>query len=605
MQRNLDPSTAPLPTSILSGISPQTAAMQIWYTNSTSNPVQEQYSCSATGCKQRVQDGILSFTCDAIRCRCESGSAICSHAIAGISIESAINAISGTMSFDCPTNTTTPNCSLKTEILRTIFGPGGINMTGCNFGECVQQSVVDMTNKILFSEQSKGLGTSLIVGLIVVGLVLLGLVALVLFGFLQQRRARSPKIPTRSASDGAALLSWNDLRYTLDSKSSAISSAYQRLRSAPEMLSKPQSSVLPSSHVFETLEQKTYSTDKFTELDQSPNLSSVTYPAIPLKSTYPPEYSRLQSKQILRGLSGSVEPGKMMAILGPSGAGKRCATIFTTTPPALTASSSSLHPFVLRWRPVYFIFIFLVWRDYSTFLDILAGQRKAGRVTGKLSISYSGGIGSPDGAITMGFVEQSDILPATSTVHEAVTFASKLKLPEDITREARERRVNEVIDRLGLSHVAHSRVGNDEVRGLSGGERRRLSIALELISRPSILFLDEPTSSVDPPMFYFLHRNFSQKKKNLAITEICFLLCLSLGWFQSGLDSVSAAKVVQVLKSLSSEAPPGGGTTIVCSIHQPSSQIYVGPLFCFCLNVEPSCWSWSLPCSMHSIISAC
>lgn len=113
----------------------------------------------------------------------------------------------------------------------------------------------------------------------------------------------------------------------------------------------------------------------------------------------------------------------------------------------------------------------------------------------------------------MGFVEQSDILPATSTVHEAVTFASKLKLPEDITREARERRVNEVIDRLGLSHVAHSRVGNDEVRGLSGGERRRLSIALELISRPSILFLDEPTSSVDPPMFCFLHRNFSPKKK--------------------------------------------------------------------------------------------
>ncbi|KAI9600000.1 hypothetical protein KEM48_000118 [Puccinia striiformis f. sp. tritici PST-130] len=193
---------------------------------------------------------------------------------------------------------------------------------------------------------------------------------------------------------------------------------------------------------------------------------------------------------ILCGLSGSVEAGTMMAILGPSGAGK------------------------------------------STFLDVLAGQQKVGMISGRRHISLPG---EPDEPIVVGFVDQSDILPPTSTVREALMFSARLKLPEHVSYDERERRVSEVIDLLGLSKVVDSRIGDEEKRGLSGGERRRLSIGLELIARPSVLFLDEPTS---------------------------------------GLDSVSALRVVKVLKGLSTGAENGHGTTIICSIHQPNSQIY-------------------------------
>ncbi|PLW11728.1 hypothetical protein PCANC_17312 [Puccinia coronata f. sp. avenae] len=194
--------------------------------------------------------------------------------------------------------------------------------------------------------------------------------------------------------------------------------------------------------------------------------------------------------QILCGLSGSVGAGTMMAILGPSGAGK------------------------------------------STFLDVLAGQNKVGKVSGRRHITLPS---EPEAPIVVGFVDQSDILPPTSTVREALMFSARLKLPEHVSHEERKARVSEVIDLLGLSNVADSRVGDDEKRGLSGGERRRLSIGLELIARPSVLFLDEPTS---------------------------------------GLDSVSALRVVKVLKGLSTGAADGHGTTIICSIHQPNSQIY-------------------------------
>lgn len=218
----------------------------------------------------------------------------------------------------------------------------------------------------------------------------------------------------------------------------------------------------------------------------------------------PPEYSKSQpdatttsftisnptAVQILSGLSGSVEAGTMMAILGPSGAGK------------------------------------------STFLDVLAGQAKTGQVTGNISFSLPGGSQEP---VIIGFVEQSDILPATSTVREALMFSARLKLPEYLSNEELANAVSEIVELLGLSNVIDSRIGDDETRGLSGGERRRLSIGIELIARPSVLILDEPTS---------------------------------------GLDSVSAMRVVKVLKALSNGTEDGRRTTVICSIHQPSSQIY-------------------------------
>lgn len=87
----------------------------------------------------------------------------------------------------------------------------------------------------------------------------------------------------------------------------------------------------------------------------------------------------------------------------------------------------------------------------------------------------------------------SELILITTAVKEALMFAAKLRLPESIPREEQEQRVWEILGQLGLRDIAHSRVGSGERRGISGGERRRLSIGLELIAKPSILILDEPT----------------------------------------------------------------------------------------------------------------
>lgn len=144
---------------------------------------------------------------------------------------------------------------------------------------------------------------------------------------------------------------------------------------------------------------------------------------------------------------------------------------------------------------------------------MLAGQHKAGKVSGGRRIYIPGEMSQGlRGKVVVGYVDQTDILPGSSTVREALQFAARLKLPEHVSSEERDRRVEEVIHLLGLDKVADGRIGDDEKRGLSGGERRRLSIGLELIARPSVLFLDEPTSYVSssqysghtlPPAFFF------------------------------------------------------------------------------------------------------
>lgn len=96
--------------------------------------------------------------------------------------------------------------------------------------------------------------------------------------------------------------------------------------------------------------------------------------------------------------------------------------------------------------------------------------------------------------IPCAFVEQQVNLFPHMTVRETLNFRVELKLGRRISKKARDELVNELIDELRLVKAADSIVGDAKVRGISGGERRRLSIACELISSPSIIFLDEPTS---------------------------------------------------------------------------------------------------------------
>lgn len=129
-----------------------------------------------------------------------------------------------------------------------------------------------------------------------------------------------------------------------------------------------------------------------------------------------------------------------------------------------------------------------------------------------------------------GYVVQDDILMGMLTVHENIEFSAALRLLRNTTSSQRCKKVNEVIADLGLSACANTRVGTEFVRGVSGGERKRTNIAMELITSPRVLFLDEPTT---------------------------------------GLDANTAYSVMHLLQRLSRR-----GMTVVLAIHQPRYSIY-------------------------------
>lgn len=129
-----------------------------------------------------------------------------------------------------------------------------------------------------------------------------------------------------------------------------------------------------------------------------------------------------------------------------------------------------------------------------------------------------------------GLVFQDDLILQTMTVREALTMSSILRLPASYTNEQRAARVEEVIAMLKLEKAADVVVGDSEVKGISGGERKRLAVGMELINNPYLLFLDE---------------------------------------FSSGLDAFTAKKVAEILQDLAHS-----GRTIVSTIHQPSAELF-------------------------------
>ncbi|WVR04242.1 hypothetical protein IAU60_001242 [Kwoniella sp. DSM 27419] len=199
-------------------------------------------------------------------------------------------------------------------------------------------------------------------------------------------------------------------------------------------------------------------------------------------------YDLPSGKRILSHITGTVRPGELMAIMGASGAGK------------------------------------------STLLDILARKAKTGSVSGEM---YVNGRSIPDEATfrrVVGYVDQEDTLLSTLTVYEAVLYSALLRLPREMSHQAKVFRTLETMNELGILGIKDSRIGESGKRSISGGEKRRVSIACELVTGPSILFLDEPTS---------------------------------------GLDSYNAYNVIQSLSALSKQY----NRTVIFTIHQPQSNI--------------------------------
>ncbi|KAI5325044.1 PREDICTED: ABC transporter [Prunus dulcis] len=188
---------------------------------------------------------------------------------------------------------------------------------------------------------------------------------------------------------------------------------------------------------------------------------------------------------LLHKITGFAPKGCITAVMGPSGAGK------------------------------------------STFLDGLAGRIASGSLRGKVSVD---GKEMNPSLIkrTSAYIMQDDRLFPALTVYETFMFAADLRLgPVSVTDK--KQRVEKLIQQLGLSSARNTIIGDEGTRGVSGGERRRVSIGVDIIHGPSLLFLDEPTS---------------------------------------GLDSTSAHSVIEKVHHIARS-----GSTVILTIHQPSSRI--------------------------------
>ncbi|AHH01890.1 ABC transporter [Pithovirus sibericum] len=188
-----------------------------------------------------------------------------------------------------------------------------------------------------------------------------------------------------------------------------------------------------------------------------------------------------KEKRILNNLSGRVEAGQFVAIMGPSGAGK------------------------------------------STLLNILAGRIRSG-VSGQIRVQGEE-ISHSQMKRLVGYSTQNEVFFPYLTVRDTILFTSKIK-----SSDHQDQSVDEILEEFNLTRCANTLVGGPRVRGVSGGERKRASIANELVSSPSLIFLDEPTS---------------------------------------GLDFSTARDCIQTLRQMANN-----GHTVLITIHQPSSTLF-------------------------------
>jgi ATP-binding cassette, subfamily G (WHITE), member 2 len=127
-------------------------------------------------------------------------------------------------------------------------------------------------------------------------------------------------------------------------------------------------------------------------------------------------------------------------------------------------------------------------------LDILAARKDSKGLSGHVLLD---GQTLPHSyKHTVGYVVQDDIISGTLTVRENLMFSADLRLSSNVSRVERIDRVDKVLDDMGLAECANTRVGNQILRGISGGERKRTCIGTELVLSPKILFLDEPTTGI-------------------------------------------------------------------------------------------------------------
>eukprot|EP00604_Paraphysomonas_vestita_P002123 CAMPEP_0174818772 /NCGR_PEP_ID=MMETSP1107-20130205/1628_1 /TAXON_ID=36770 /ORGANISM="Paraphysomonas vestita, Strain GFlagA" /LENGTH=300 /DNA_ID=CAMNT_0016031111 /DNA_START=699 /DNA_END=1598 /DNA_ORIENTATION=- len=192
--------------------------------------------------------------------------------------------------------------------------------------------------------------------------------------------------------------------------------------------------------------------------------------------------------QIMKGVTGKFLPRRLCAIMGPSGAGKTTIISLVTGKAIKTGGTIKVNGQIVN--------------DLSKWKKLV------------------------------GFVPQEDVMIRQLRVRDNVEFSANFRLPVEMTCEERMNVVNETLIDLGIEHVQFSVIGDERERGISGGQRKRVNIGIELVALPKVLFLDEPTS---------------------------------------GLDSTSSVILARQLKDIALRR----GVTIASVIHQPSIQTFL------------------------------
>ncbi|MCL7034465.1 hypothetical protein MKW94_026469 [Papaver nudicaule] len=190
----------------------------------------------------------------------------------------------------------------------------------------------------------------------------------------------------------------------------------------------------------------------------------------------PSSGSKGNDKAIIEGLNGYAQPGEVLAIMGPSGCGK------------------------------------------STLLDALAGRLSSNtRQSGQIHVN---GRQQRLSFGTSAYVTQDDTLTTTLTVKEAVYYSALLQLPDSMTTSEKKERAETTIKEMGLHEARNTRIGGWNIKGLSGGQKRRVSICIEILTRPKLLFLDEPTSGLDSAASYHVMNRIVKLSRQYRMTVI-------------------------------------------------------------------------------------
>merc|ERR1712048_617851 len=219
-----------------------------------------------------------------------------------------------------------------------------------------------------------------------------------------------------------------------------------------------------------------------------------------------------QEKVLLEECSGHVEPGSLVAIMGPSGCGK------------------------------------------STLLDILA-QKKTSKYTGEVYLNGHSIRGEPLLRRVAAYVGQEENMPEHWTTREAVEFNARLKKPspDTVSSELYKKMIDGLLDDVGLLHVADTKIGGPNVRGLSGGQKRRVALARGMAASPLVMFCDEPTSGL-----------------SATDAELCIktLKCMSVKWGVTILVVIHQPRV-EVAKLFDH---------LILMTSQPGRVVYNGPM---------------------------